>query len=94
MKDPQAGDLVIGDARLLHGAYPNQSEERRAVITLWYHPNFDASPERIQAHLSQKQSRVAQWLEAAQQLVQPLVPTYTGPEEPLAWNRTPGVALG
>jgi len=89
----KAGDLVIGDARLLHGAYPNQSEERRTVITLWYHPNFDTAPERIQAHLSHNQSRVTQWPEQAQALVRPLVPTYDGTEEPLAWNRTPGAAL-
>ena len=89
----QAGDLVIGDARLLHGAYPNQSEQQRTVITLWYHPAFDASPDRIQAHLSQKQTRVAQWPEVAQQLVQPLVPTYAGTQEPLEWNREPGTEL-
>ena len=89
----KAGDLVIGDARLLHGAYANQSDQKRTVITLWYHPAFDSAPERIRAHLSQKQSRVAQWPVSAQQLVQSLVPTYDGTQEPLAWNRTPGEAL-
>lgn len=29
----RAGDAVIGDARLLHGAYANASERRRTVIT-------------------------------------------------------------
>ncbi|MEZ4710207.1 MAG: phytanoyl-CoA dioxygenase family protein [Caldilineaceae bacterium] len=89
----QAGDLVIGDARLLHGAYPNQSDQWRTVITLWYHPTFDRAPERIQAHLSQKQSRVTAWPEAAQRLVRPLAPTYAGVQEPLEWNRHPGEAL-
>ena len=89
----RAGDLVIGDARLLHGAYPNQSDQWRTVITLWYHPLFDEAPARIQAHLCQKQSRVAAWPEAAQELVRPLVPTYEGAQEPLEWNRHPGEAL-
>ena len=30
----QAGDLVIGDSRLLHGAYANNSDEWRTVVTL------------------------------------------------------------
>lgn len=89
----KAGDLVIGDARLLHGSYANQSDQRRTVITLWYHPEFDSSPERIQAHLSLKQSRVAQWPKSSQEMVQPLVPTYEGNQEPLEWNREPSDAL-
>lgn len=89
----RAGDLVIGDARLLHGAHPNQTDQRRTVITLWYHPNFDSSPERIQAHLSQKQTRMAGWPQPAQDLIRPLVPGYSGEQEPLEWNRHPGEAL-
>ncbi len=88
-----AGDLVIGDARLLHGAYANQSDQHRTVITLWYHPEFDSAPEQIRAHLGRKQSVVAQWPEEAQRLVQPLVPTYSGDLEPIGWNRNPGVEL-
>ena len=88
----KAGDLVIGDARLLHGAYANQTDQRRTVITLWYHPEFDTAPDRIRAHLSQKQTRVTQWPEAAQKLIQPLVPTYDGSAEPLEWNRNPDLA--
>ena len=89
----KAGDLVMGDARLLHGAYANQSDQWRTVITLWYHPNFDTAPERIRAHLSHTQSRVAEWPDEARRLVQPLVPDYDGPAEPLEWNRVPGEAL-
>ena len=57
----RAGDLVIGDSRLLHGAFANQTGERRTVITLWYHPNFDISPPRVQANLSRTQTRVVDW---------------------------------
>ena len=35
-----AGDLVLGDARLLRGTHPNTSPERRTVITLWYLPGY------------------------------------------------------
>ena len=71
----RAGDLVIGDSRLLHGSFANQSGQRRTVITLWYHPIFDTAPPRIQAHLSNKQSRVSEWPLRAQEIVQRLVPS-------------------
>ena len=89
----RAGDLVIGDSRLLHGSYGNGSGQRRTVITLWYHPDFDSSPESIQAHLASNWIRVHAWPEAAQRLVAPLVPTYAGDVEPIRWNRVPGDAL-
>ena len=31
----QAGDLVIGDSRMYHSAYQNNSDERRTCITMW-----------------------------------------------------------
>ena len=89
----RAGDLVIGDSRLLHGSYANRSDERRTVITLWYHPNFDIAPPRIRAHLSKVQTRAASWSPHARKLIRRLVPTYDGDEEPLEWNRAPGDQL-
>jgi ectoine hydroxylase-related dioxygenase (phytanoyl-CoA dioxygenase family) len=32
----RAGDLVIGDARLMHGAWPNQTDQRRTLILAWH----------------------------------------------------------
>ena len=32
----RAGDLVIGDARLIHGAWPNQTDQRRTLILAWH----------------------------------------------------------
>lgn len=32
----QAGDLLIADARLLHGTHPNQSDKRRTVLLGWF----------------------------------------------------------
>ncbi|MDE0346097.1 MAG: phytanoyl-CoA dioxygenase family protein [Boseongicola sp.] len=51
-----AGDLVIGDARLLHAAHANQTSERRTVITLWYVPRYNELSERVRAGY-QKQLR-------------------------------------
>ena len=31
----KAGDVVIGDARVLHGAVANTTDEPRALLTLW-----------------------------------------------------------
>eukprot|EP01050_Picozoa_sp_SAG11_P020729 SAG11_NODE_3547_length_2377_cov_3.176471_3_plen_110_part_00 len=31
----KAGDLLLGDSRLLHRTHPNSSTERRTCITLW-----------------------------------------------------------
>lgn len=31
-----AGDLVIGDARLIHGAWPNRTGQRRTLILAWH----------------------------------------------------------
>ena len=89
----RAGDLVIGDARLLHGSFPNQTGERRTVITLWYHPNFEISPPPIQSSVSREQTHVSSWPPQARKLVQKLVPTYEGDAEPLEWNRVPGPEL-
>lgn len=48
----RAGDLVLGDARMLHGAWPNSSSQRRTVITLWYLPNFATRGESMRRHAS------------------------------------------
>ena len=31
-----AGDLIIADARLMHGAYPNQTNQRRTLLLAWH----------------------------------------------------------
>ena len=32
----KAGDLVLGDARVLHGARKNQTDQRRNLLLLWH----------------------------------------------------------
>lgn len=35
-----AGDVLIGDARLIHGAYGNRTQAERPLLTLWYMPHW------------------------------------------------------
>lgn len=78
-----AGDLVLGDARLLHAAHANQTDERRTLITLWYQPDLASLPERMQAQLSQKtQQPPVSWPQEAIDSVTPLLARYTGTAEP------------
>ena len=87
-----AGDLVVGDARLLHSAHANRSDERRTVITLWYHPLFHDLPESMRAHLAI--SRVPEdWPEAARKQLKPITAVYDGEAAPMELNRVPGPEL-
>ncbi len=45
------GDVVFGDSRLIHSSFPNQSQEERTLITLWFHPHYARLPEAIQARI-------------------------------------------
>ena len=52
-----AGDLVIGDARVLHAAHANTTDQRRTVITLWYVPRYDELSEKLRAVTRAKSGR-------------------------------------
>jgi ectoine hydroxylase-related dioxygenase (phytanoyl-CoA dioxygenase family) len=78
-----AGDVLIADARLLHAAHANETDERRTLITLWYQPDFAALPERMQAQIAKKaQQPPATWPQAAVNRVAPMLARYTGTAEP------------
>ena len=93
----RAGDLVIGDSRLLHSARANESDTRRTVITLWYHPVFYELPEPMQALLGKRRLDANDWFtslpEAMRDSLRPLVATYDGDAEPMESSRTPGADL-
>ena len=57
----KAGDLVIGDSRLLHAAHANSTDARRTVITLWMFPNFGQLPPPLQAFVVAVRGRNPQW---------------------------------
>ena len=88
----KAGDLVIGDSRLLHASHGNQSNERRTVITLWYHPFFALLPTEMQAHIGRLRQSLA-WSEAHWARIAELAPVCESDVEPLKWNRNPGSEL-
>jgi hypothetical protein len=92
----KAGDLVIGDARLLHAAHANQTDQRRTCLTLWYFPAFAALPEPIQAVVVKGRPQPPPdypWPEELHRL-EPLLPRYSGQAEPAPWDRRPGAYLG
>ena len=100
------GDVVVGDARLLHGAYPNTADEERMLLTLWYHPDFRTLPEGMRARICDIFNRrdvdtdpdeaqttiITDWPTDRLALLDGLLPCYTGNEPPHAWNRQPDVA--
>jgi hypothetical protein len=88
----RAGDLVIGDSRLLHSAHTNDSAQRRTVITLWYFPAFDRLPDSIRAHVVAER-KIDAWPAAARARIAHLLPEYGGGAEPIEWNRIPGPGL-
>eukprot|EP01051_Picozoa_sp_SAG22_P009242 SAG22_NODE_757_length_7441_cov_29.224326_1_plen_403_part_00 len=49
----KAGQLVLGDARVLHATHPNRSAARRSMLTLWYVNTGVHGPE-LEAYYAQK----------------------------------------
>lgn len=99
----RAGDLVIGDARLLHSAYANRSDEERSLITLWHHPNFSGLPAGMRARIREVFDRrdvdtdpngaaamtLDDWPDRAKAMVVDLLPPFEPGLKPHAWNRSP-----
>ncbi len=78
-----AGDLVIGDARVLHAAHANTTDQRRTVITLWYVPRFDELSEKVQAgYQSQVRSIPDSVEEEERELLTPVLVNYRGAAQP------------
>jgi len=95
----KVGDLVIGDARLLHAAHANQTDQPRTCLTLWYMPDYEMLSEPIQALVADsiaEQRRFPREMEGSDEArrMEPLMPpSYSGKAEPAAWNRIPGKYL-
>jgi len=81
----KAGDLLLGDARLLHAAHTNETDQRRTLITLWYQPDLPSLPEQIQAQMAAKVQHPPDWWpQKARDLIQPLMTRYDGDASPYA----------
>lgn len=81
-----AGDLLVGDARLLHAAHANHTNERRTLLTLWYFPRWDKLSNPLKAGIT----RTA--LPNCPALQRLLIEKVTDPA-PLKFNRLPGIHL-
>lgn len=78
-----AGDLVIGDARILHAAHANSTNERRTVITLWYVPRYTELSERVQAGYQRQLRPMPATLDKDERdLLAPVLVNYSGTAEP------------
>ena len=98
-----AGDVVVVDARLIHGAHPNRSDRERTNITLWWHPDYEGLPAPIKTRIWQvyeregidtdfdadRSLRPDTWPEPHRSQALPFVVTDPGPAEPEPWVRTP-----
>ncbi len=45
------GDVVVGDARVLHAANKNNSDNKRSLITLWYHPHYNQMTDEMRSRI-------------------------------------------
>ena len=93
-----AGDLVIGDSRLLHSAHANQSSQRRTVLIIWYWPAYDKLPDEVKAlvtehfaETNEKSFRV--WADQTKAVTGGLIPSYSGSAKPPSWNNFPNASL-
>lgn len=89
----KAGDLVVGDARILHSAHANRSNQRRTVITLWFCPTYYQLPDTLQAIYGKPRSKPTNWTDKEWGLVEPLLATYRGSVLPVPHQRVPDERL-
>ena len=79
----KAGDLLVGDARLLHTTHANDTDQRRTLLTLWYQPDLKTLPERIQAQMVAKAQPIPEdWPDDARHKVEALLARYDGTAVP------------
>jgi len=101
----KAGDVLIGDARLIHGAYANRTEAERPLLTLWYMPHWASMPAGMRAlaykgYMRGDDIRTSaarpltplDWPEALRHRVEPVLPPMDFAVEPMRWNRLPDFA--
>jgi hypothetical protein len=101
----RAGDVLIGDARLIHGAFANRSSEERPLLTLWFMPHWNSMPPEMRA-LAYKgfmrgddipssvtsPSTFLDWPQALKNRITHLLPPDDGGVAPMRWNRAPDFA--
>lgn len=100
-----AGDVLIGDARLIHGAFANRRGEERPLLTLWFMPHWSSMPPEMRAlayrgfmrgddipsSLSNPRTFL-DWPEPLRQRIAHVLPPDDGGASPMRWNRIPDFA--
>lgn len=84
----RAGDLFIGDRRILHATHTNASDIWRTCLTVAYAPDFAALPEPAQALIVQNQCLPPQgwWREPSSDIdprLRAILPVYNGEAAPI-----------
>ena len=101
----KAGDVLIGDARLIHGAFANRTGGERPLLTLWFMPHWSSMPPEMRA-LAYKgfmrgddipssvasPSTFLEWPEPLKSRIAHLLPPDDGGVAPMRWNRIPDFA--
>ena len=92
----KAGDVVIGDSRMMHTAHANQSNQRRTALTIWYWLSYDELPEDVKrlivAHITEQEDW-RRWVEQTRDVTGEFIPIYDGEAEQVAWTTSPGESL-
>jgi ectoine hydroxylase-related dioxygenase (phytanoyl-CoA dioxygenase family) len=101
----RAGDLLIGDARLIHGAFANRTSKERPLLTLWFMPHWNSMPSEMRALAYQGFMRgddivsslerprtFLDWPEPLIERIAHLLPPNDGDARPMRWNRIPDFA--
>jgi hypothetical protein len=100
-----AGDVLIGDARLIHGAFANRTNEERPLLTLWFMPHWSSMPPAMRAlaykgfmrgddiasSVEWPQTFLA-WPKPLRQRIAHVLPPDDGGVAPMRWNRIPDFA--
>ena len=97
----KAGDVLVGDARLIHGAFANRTNEERPLLTLWFMPHWSSMPAEMRALAykgfmrgddipsSVEPHTFLDWPEPLKRRVAHLLPPDDGGVAPMRWNRIP-----
>ena len=84
----KADDLVICDARIFHASHANRSNERRTVITVWFHPRYYNLLEETRSWIySGFQRPHANWLINDLAKISRVMPDYEETVNPIKLNR-------
>lgn len=83
-----AGDLVVGDSRILHAAHANRTDRRRTLITLWFHPFGANLPPAVRAYSAKRADPIPHtWSEESKRRVKTLLVTSDPNVEAVPFSR-------